>query len=344
MLTHFIFLLAIFFAAPFMNRKRRYYVFSFILLFFFLAVRFNFGNDYKGYQDMYTSIQAGLITHGADDILYKLLNQFSPSFYIMIVISSLLYMIAIYFLITKNLDIRQYWMGFLILLINPYLFLIHLSSIRQTLAISFVVIAMVFAVKRQLIPYILMILVATGFHRSAIIMLPIYFFLTESKIKRRWLVALVAGTAVLVFTPILNIVLGYAFQIFPRYASYVDLGQPSGLRTAFISFVLFLIVIFNINKLEGRAMVYGKLALLAGAVSLIAVKIVMIARIGMYFEIFLVVAFPHILSSMKLKVNQQIVFWIIITIYAMRYVSFFLNPEWSPYYGNYQTIFGALPF
>lgn len=344
MLTHFVFLLAIFFAAPFMNRKRRYYVFSFILLFVFLALRFNFGNDYSAYQRFYGYYHAGLFQYAADDVLFKYLNLAVPNFYLLIAIISLIYIFAMFMLITKNLRVREYWMGLLILLLNPYLFLIHLSSIRQTLAICFVVLAMIFAVKRQFIPYVLLILIAAGFHKSAIIILPLYFFLTESKIKPKYLMALLAGTAVLVFTPILNIVLGFALRIFPQYAVYVNLGQSSGLRTALISFVLFLIVIVNVNKLEGRAMVYGKLALLAGVVSMIAVKLVMIARIGMYFDIFLVVAFPRILSSMKLKVNQQIVFWIIIAIYFMRYISFFISPEWSPYYGQYQTVFGALPF
>jgi hypothetical protein len=190
----------------------------------------------------------------------------------------------------------------------------------------------------------MMILVATGFHKSAIIMLPLYFFLNESKIKKKWLALLVAGTSVLVFTPVLNIVLGFAFRFFPQYEVYVNFGQSSGLRTALISGVLFLIVIFNINKLEGRAMIYGKLALIAVAISMIAVKIVMIARVGMYFDIFLIVALPQILANMNLKVNREIVFCIIIAIYAMRYLSFFINPLWSPYYSNYQTIFGGLPF
>lgn len=344
MLTHFVFVLAIFLAAPFMNRKRHFFVFSFILLFLFLAIRYNFGNDYSAYRDMYGYIRAGKYTHGADDILFKMLNRLSPSYYVLIAISSLIYIVAIYLLIKKNLPVRLYWMGFLILLVNPYLFLIHLSSIRQTLAICFVVIAMHFAVKRQLLPYILMILTATGFHKSAIIILPLYLFLNDSKIKKKWLAILVAGVAVLVFTPVLDIMLRFAFRFFPQYEVYYKFGQPSGLRTALISGVLFLVVIFNINKLEGRAMIYGKLALIAVSISMFAVRVVMIARVGMYFDIFLIVALPSILEKMNLKVNREIVFCMILAIYGMRYLSFFLSPEWSPYYGNYQTVFGALPF
>ena len=151
MLTHFVFLLAIFFAAPFMNRKRRYYVFSFILLFIFLALRFNFGNDYTAYQRYYGYYHAGLFQYASKDVLYKYLNLAVPSFYILIAITALIYIFAIYMLIKKNLSVREYWMGLLILLLNPYLFLIHLSAIRQTLAICFVILAVIFAVKRQLV-------------------------------------------------------------------------------------------------------------------------------------------------------------------------------------------------
>lgn len=344
MLTHFVFVLAIILAAPFMNRKRHFFVFSFMLLFIFLALRYNFGNDYMAYRDMYGYVHAGLYVYVPHDILYRLLNLYSPSFYALVAITSLIYIVAIYMLIKKNLPVRLYWMALLILLLNPYLFLIHLSAMRQTLAICFVVFAIQFAVKRQPIPYILMILVATGFHKSAIIILPLYFFLTASKIKTRWLVMLIGGVFALVFTPALDIILRFAFRIFPQYEVYYKFGQSSGLRTALISGVLFLIVICNINRLEGRAMVYGKLALIAVSISMFAVRVVMIARVGMYFDIFLIVALPSILEKMNLKVNREIVFCMILAIYGMRYLSFFLSPEWSPYYGNYQTVFGALPF
>ena len=136
-MVHVIFLIALFCMIPELNKKQPFRFLSFAVLFLFLALRYDYGNDYMGYYNIHSSLNAGMPAWGQNDILFKNLNLLIPNFYIYIAVISLFYIYTIYFLISKNLNVRRYWFAILILLINPYLFLVHLSGIRQTLAICF---------------------------------------------------------------------------------------------------------------------------------------------------------------------------------------------------------------
>jgi len=337
-LTHFVFLLAILFAAPFLNRKKPYYVFSFIILFIFLTLRYNYGNDYMGYQTIYTNINLGLPAYGEEDVLFKYVNLIFPSFYLLIAAISFLYIYTLHNLITNNSKIQNYWISILIMLINPYLFLIHLSSIRQTIAICFVVMAINYAIKRNIFIYFLLIIIASGFHQSAIILLPLYFVLNESKINSKWIILIFVSIMGLLCTPIMDTILNIVLKYFPKYSYYVQVGLQSSLRTTILSSIIFIIVIYNINKLEGKEIIYGKLSLIATSISLLSSKFAILSRFGMYFDIFLIITIVHILEKIRSKSHKQIIFVIIIFIYLLRYISFFSNPSWNTFYGNYETI------
>lgn len=338
-MTHIIFLIALFFTFPDLNKKYPFFIFTFSTLFLFLALRYDYGNDYMAYFDIHNAINAGLPAWGQRDILFKYLNLLIPNFYWYIAIVGLFYILTIYYMIKNNLSMKDYWFSILLLLINPYLFLVHLSSLRQTFAICFVIIATNFAVKRKLLMYCLFILIAVGFHKSAMILLPVYFILNDSKIKKKWIVLTYALIGLLIGTPLFEILLYRILEYFPiHYTYYFEQGFQNSLRATLISSFFFFLVILNINKLKGKEMIYGKLSLIATIISLLAIKTSMITRVGMYFDIFLIITIPQIFSKIEVKAYRQILFIIMILIYLLRYFSFFNNPIWTDAYSTYTTI------
>lgn len=338
-MTHIIFLIALFFTFPDLNKKYPFHIFTFSTLFLFLALRYDYGNDYMSYFNTHAAINAGLPAWGQNDILFKYLNLLIPNFYLLIAIISFFYILTMYYLIKRNLKVKEYWFAILLLLINPYLFLVHLSSLRQTIAICFVIFAINFAVKRKFLMYSLFIMMAVGFHISAIILLPVYFILNDSKIKKKWIVLTYGFLAALIGTPLFETILYRVLEYFPRhYTYYFEQGLQNSLRATLISSFFFFLVILNINKLEGKEIIYGKLSLIATMISLLAIKASMITRIGMYFDIFLIITIPQIFSKIEVKAYRQILFIIMILIYLLRYFSFFNNPIWTEAYSIYRTI------
>ena len=338
-MVHIIFIIAFIFSIPDFNKKCQMVFFTFFILFLFLALRYDYGNDYMSYYNNYIDINNGLPAWGHTNILYKYLNLLTPNFEVFIAIISLLYIITIYYLVKRNLNINDYWFSIILLLLNPYLFLVHLSSIRQTIAICIFIFAVDFAIKRKPLLYFLLILAATGFHSSAIILMPIYFIANSKKINKKLILLIYATIIILVATPIFETIIHFVLNklsLNTLYQHYFEQGLQNSLRATLIASIFLFIIILNINKLEGKDLIYGKLSLIAAIISILTYKLSMMTRVGMYFDVFFIITLPQILKIVEKKVNKQILFIIIISIYFLKYISFFNNPLWRGY--NYYKI------
>lgn len=338
-MVHLIFLGALFCTIPTLNKKYPFRFFAFSILFMFMVLRYDYGNDYMSYLNIHALMNEGLPAWGQSDILFHRLNLLIPNFFLYIGVISLFYIISIWNLIKNNLSKNQYWFAILILLINPYLFLMHLSGIRQTLAICFFVFAINFAVKRRIVPYVIFILLATGMHSSAIILLPLYFILTDKQFNRKYTFITILLTILLFVTPLFDIIINKFLLYMPRYRHYFMEVQQNSLRATIISSFYLFLVLLNIGKLRGKEVIYGKLSLIATILSILAVKVSMITRVGMYFDLFLIITIPQIFNRIEKNIYKQILFIIMIAIYLLRYYSFFTNPMWESF-RNYKTILG----
>lgn len=336
-MTHLIFLIAWLFSIPALNnRKVPFYLFTFWILLLFLALRYGYGTDYWSYYSYHQHVYIGPEPFWEQkEILYRYLNVLVSNFHWLVAIISVFYIFTIYRLIKKNLEVKYYWLAMLMLLINPYLFLTHLSSLRQTIAICFVILAIGFAVKRKLLRFIIFIIVAAGFHQSAIMLLPVYFLLSDKKISKKGFIAIYGSLAILLVTPLFDTILNLTIDYFPRYRYYVENSLQNSLRSTLFTSFFFFLVCFNINKLKGKEIVFGKLALISTFIAILTIKFNMLGRLVMYFDIFLIIAIPLILSRLKHTASKQIAFIVVITIYLLRYASFFVN-SWG--YDIYKTI------
>lgn len=338
-MSHLIFLFALLFTIPYINRQLPFYVFTFVILLLFLVLRYDYGMDYMAYLKIHSSINSEIASWGQSDVLFKYLNIIFTNFYLLIAFVSVYYIGVIYWIVTSNFKKNEYWFPILLLLINPYLFLVHLSSLRQTIAICFVVIAVFFGIKRKIVPYCSFVLLAVGFHQSAILMFPVYFILTESKINTKVKVSIFAGLALLIATPIFDVVSRFVLNYLPvHYTYYFNQDLQNTLRSTVLSSFFFLFVILNINKLEGKKIIYGKLSLIATIIALLAFKVSMITRVGMYFDIFLIITIPQLFAVLKNKPVKTFLVVLMMVIYLLRYISFFSNDIWMQGYGVYNTI------
>ncbi|KMK93110.1 EpsG family protein [Rossellomorea marisflavi] len=339
-MAHITFAFAWLFSLPaFNNKKFTFYIFTFWILLLFLALRYGYGTDYWSYVNKHNTAYIGSgSVWDQKEVLFTYLNVLVPDFNLLIVLLSVFYIFTVHYLVkTSNLSKRHYWFAILIWLINPYLFLVHLSGIRQTIAICIFVFAVNFIIKRKSLPFFLLVLIAAGFHQSALFLLPFYFFLNEKKIGKFGFVSVISTLLILLFTPLFNVILNQVVLYFPKYFIYVQSIEQNSLRSILMTSIIFLLIFLNINKLEGKEMIYGKLALIATGFALLSIEFNMIGRVGMYFDVFLIVAIPMIISKIKVMAFRQISIMLIIAIYLLRYTSFFVN---NVGYDSYKTILG----
>lgn len=351
MITHILFVFLIFFMniRAKLGKKTRLTLTCWVL-FFFCALRYEFGNDYKSYYKHFNNIKDGYHIFKRE-ITYQWLNEIFPSFYLMIAVISGIMLFVMYKMIVKYVDKKYYGLAVAIWLINPYLFLVSLSAIRQTIACLCFIMAIVCAYKKKIVPYVFWILFATTFHTSALFLLPVYFIANDKRIHRRTIVVY----CIVIFALVLSD--GYFMGIIDNMIDVVDSGQyyyyvmednQNSLRATLLSFIYFLYIAMNISKLRGTTLMSAKLYMLGLSCSLLAYQLSMMTRWQQYFDVYSLVAIPGIISynlehkkeekNRLLRILNIYIFpTLIFAIYILRYYSFFTNPTWESFW-KYRTI------
>lgn len=311
------------------------------VLFIFLALRYNYGNDYVAYSEIHSIIQQNG-TQYPKDILYVVLNRVIDSFQLLVAILSAFYVYSIYYLLKHTMPIRYWWLSLAMLLCNPYFFLVHLSTFRQTLALCFFIFAVVAGIKRKLILYLVFITLAAMSHKSAVILLPSWFLLKQSKLNRlEFMLGILIPFLILMFPERFEVLVQLVFNYTEvDYSHYLGDKQNS-IRSIAISSIFYFILIFSVKKMDTRYLPYAKLALVGSILSLSTRFMPMITRIQMYYDIFYIVALPMIVFHVRDKYVRSVVIFVIIAIYILRMYSFMNNPLWESF-TVYRTIFQEL--
>lgn len=350
-MVHLILFASAFIAFSKINNKRLYKV-SFFIIGAFAVLRYGLGNDYFSYMRCYESIRNGTNDPFKREIAFTLLNKLSPSFYLLVAVLAIFFVYVVYKLLKSNLDGIYKSLGFLIFVVNPYLFLMNLSAMRQSVASCLFIISLKYARERKFIKYLLLIALATLFHTSAIILLPIYLIANDKKVGRFQMIAFLVITIVLLSeNSIVDMVITSVLDLLgnKQYEYYYSEGATNSLRATLLTGISFLYVLMNLKHLEGSQLLCGKLCLIGLLFGVLAYRVSMLTRLQMYFDIFSVVALPSIVeyhvSAKESSIAKIIHLYgfpiLILIIYLLRYYSFFSNPMWESF-GTYHTFFEAL--
>ena len=247
----------------------------------------------------------------------------------------------------------------MIFVLNPTLFLMNLSAIRQCLAMCLFIAAIPFILKRKIIPYIVLILLAFFMHKSAIILLPMYF-ITDRPVGKRWVASVIAILTVIFLLPDLRMHLRYFFVLFDEsnYIHYLESSLGNTLRATVLTAIYFIYILGNLHRLKGKHLVFAKLYLIGTLCGIFAYRLSIFTRPQMYFDIFSVVALPtvlkinietvpaevdsaYIVKSLWNCANRYALPTLVFIIYGLRLYSFFTNPMWSSF-TEYNTIFSIM--
>ena len=200
----FISSLIFFFSLLFWSQDRDFiavrYTFLFILLLliFLDGFRWNIGTDWRSYYDYFSS-------HSIDsyyEIGYSLFSFFISSLTDNYTIFILIIAIIQYF--TLAFFIQKFSINPLVSLCIAYsIYLPLLGMNRQFIALSITLVSVVFIVKRKIIPYILLIVCACFFHKSASFFFPAYL-LWNKQIDKKIIIGVLLGALIIGELGVLN--------------------------------------------------------------------------------------------------------------------------------------------
>jgi hypothetical protein len=216
------------------GHKILFAVLSFIQLFIISALRSsNIGNDTQEYLELFQSInlnkdialfskrfELGYI------ILNKIIYLFSHESQSLLIITSFIILFMFIRFIYKTSS--NIWLSIYLFVTLMFYYFI-LSGIRQALAMGIIVTSYEYLKKRKIIPYMLLIFLASLFHNMAIIYIFIYpFSYLKFSIKKIFIILSCGVIAFLAFDWTINLVLQY----FPKYLYYIGSQEFEGNKIA----------------------------------------------------------------------------------------------------------------
>lgn len=322
--------------------------FAFFIIFIFSALRFNYGNDYLSYLDIYREINSSVLSSLNGETRYEfgwvLLNiicKYFP-FQSIIFIVSFINCFAFYKLIVKYVDPAYYVFALFIYLADANIFLINLSAMRQSIAIIFVLRAIDLLSDKKYIYFLVYYLLAINFHTSSLTLLPviIFFFLLNTRINYFYILFFLSiYITAFIFKDYLKqyVVLITTFFFDNRYP-LVD----SDSNMSFVNFFSYLILLFFLfyyhNRLDSKFQFFAKLLMFAIVIIPIDFILPLAGRMTYYFLTLSIIIFPRLASVIK---NQflKVTFILFTTlIISVRLFNFFTSETYSESYKNYKTI------
>ena len=302
------------------------------------------GNDTANYIMLFRAISKSAVSYFLSrfEIGYVYLNKVIYLFYTdeqaLLIVTGLITWICVAVFIYKKSENPSYSL-FLMLTFGFASF--FMSGIRESIAIAISLIGFLFVPKKQFLPFILIVALATLFHSTAVAFIlayPIYHLKLDS--KQLFIIAVLTIFSLLLFNGIIRIFI----LLIPHYSTYL-LSTYAGGGVRLASFLNFLLVFlffcccrFICEKyhLENDKNYIGitNLLYIGACVLLVSFTFNLLDRIALYYDIFLVIAIPNIILKYNQNSTQLIVKALSITILFIAYFSCvqYFRPEWNHIY------------
>jgi transmembrane protein EpsG len=324
---------------------------SFLLIFLFLAFRYNYGNDYMGYyQDFldvnhYSKINYHDIAFHYEPGWLFLCRIFAPiGFFAMVMFLSLINSVVYYRFISTYVPKKYYWLAVFIYICDPGFMLIQASAMRQSLAICLFIVAIPYIFKKDFLRYSACILLGYLFHSSALILWPLYFlgFVNWRINKNASILIFLLFVSLFLFgkylLPFLDQFILKNFERYEGYHASAVIGTGIGL---IYSSILFIVVLYFARfQVQETALIF-KIAIFSFMFIPLSFLIQIVGRIGMYFEPATLIAYPLVLKHIKKEYLKVIFLASFLGFTGYIFFQFFHSDLWSEAFGTYHTIFTA---
>ena len=346
------------------NKKlRNGMIFSFIILALISAIHYDYGNDYMAYYKIYNNIidyngsveeiLSGDVFKEVGWAVFCLLLSYLGGFFVLVATISIFENYVYYLLIKKFVPQKHWVFALFIYLFNYTYYLLNFSMLRQGLAITLGVMAIILFKKtnhKYIFP-ILLLFLAYNIHSSSLIC-ALAYILCFFRYENTRLLSIILSVLFIVFILSRDSMASFIepFLVFDTFdgflEKYSERGQVSGLGLLFFvnSIPLFVAASLYYKKTafssdEKHLLLLSSIGIMVVPFSTIAL---MISRLAIYFSVFSIAAFPVMYSKISdhgLRAGLVSLF-IVSQLYS--YYDFFTSDTYGVPYNDFKTIFSVL--
>lgn len=324
-----------------------------LLLACFFSIRYKYGNDYNSYTYIFNMVNAhGNIDHFKAmrkvEIGWKILCRiFKPVGFQGLVVVTTFFQLGVFgWFVTKYVPRKWQWVILVFYILDPWYMLYQLSAMRQTVALSIMLMSVPYILKRKLVKSFLFWIVAFSFHQSVFIALPLLFagFLRTRMWK--WTASIniaLAALAILGPLTLMALVQGFtASQTFDKYAVYMSIDKGTALSSGFgflFRIVVFAYMFILLRKAGRKMYIFGTIYQYSYVFKFLGLVGAYFGRLGFYFAYMGLPAMLLFVINWKKSLVDRIIFTVFLATQVMGYFQFFYNPVFTRYYLEYRTIF-----
>ncbi|MGL4914545.1 MAG: EpsG family protein, partial [Romboutsia sp.] len=298
-----------------------------ILLTVISGIRYKVGTDYHTYTEVFQVFGQDAVEwfkpEAGFQYLMNLIHKISNNPQMFFMITSIIVNFAILYFIKKN---SKDIMMSLYLYIATFIYYGTMNGVRQYIASGILLFGFKLVKERKLKKYIIVVLIASMFHTSAFIMIPIYFIVNKK----------IQSVGNLIFIGVISIgfifyqkFIDIVFLIFKdsKYGYYGDIMRNTANGANILRILVWLtpiIIIFlyrrkiDFNDIEVRIIInmcfYGLLFMI------LAYRHVLFARFCMYFDIYYLLLIPYILKLFDKKIKRILIYLIIVLYFIYSYL------------------------
>jgi transmembrane protein EpsG len=266
------------------------------------------GTDTNNYLGIFNHINKYKLSKSDTSIeyLYFFLNKLS--YFLSKEFTFLLILIAI-IVVYLNLKVIikfsvNLWLSvFIFMIFGGYLFLFN--GARQALAVAIISLAILQIYKRNVKKYIFWVVIASLFHNTALIMMPVYFFnMQDFSLKKSLVLGLIMSVLMMVLFQFLTL---FSADISLRYSYYDERGATGAYILTSFYFVLTTLFVYLKKYISTRYLkeynLYLNLCVLHTLIFLLVQFFsldINIVRAGSYFQLGFILIYPIVFKEIKM--------------------------------------------
>ena len=276
----------------------------FTILFLLSALRLEVGNDYETYVDTFHEIYVGgyVVTEPLFNAIVKLLYVLSGGENYLLVFGGFAFATIWIFLKAMYELCDDFPLAFF-LFMTLGIYFRTFNTVRYYFVLAITLYSFRYIFRKEYGKFLLLIVLAAFFHKSVLVVIPIYL-IANMKWKKWYVAVLSVGAATMVLFQ--DIIMKIALELYPSYKDTIYLETETGLAGNLMSILRCMAVLVlaflcykESWKEDEKNRFYMKLNFLAILLYLCGSFLPLVGRIGYYLITSQILLIPAILGSIK---------------------------------------------
>ncbi|WP_434798696.1 EpsG family protein [Terrisporobacter vanillatitrophus] len=228
------------------------------------------------------------------------------------------FMLIVTSVITQGINIwflRKYSSYFeleLFMYIASGYFLTTMNGIRQAMAASIMLLGTRFLIERKFTPYLILTLIMSTIHNSALVMIPVYFIVNSESWSKNFVKTI---GIMLIVTLFGGAIMNLMFQLldgtkFGEYSQF-DEGGSNIIRTviAMVPVVMAYLQRKRLREIFPQCDIFVNLAIVNMLIMALSLYNWIFARMTYYFIPYTLVLLPYIIKSIDIKEQRRLIYY-----------------------------------